>query len=225
MKQFIILTFCCLLLGSVTVAQRSMMEEVSGPYLEKLIALAKANYPRLKIHTKQVSIAEKNANKLKLSWFDGLGIYYLYLPPTAAAGTINPVTSGGGFQLGFSFNVGSLLQKPAQINSAKLQVDVSKLEKQEYELNIAANVKERYYKYIQQLILLKQRSQLSQDAETMLTSARSKFERGQETFEVYSKALVFLNEQVQGKINTETELLIAKAQLEELLNVKLEEIK
>lgn len=210
---------------SKVMAQRSMMTEISAPYLDKLIQTAKDNYPRHKIYTKQIGIAESNLNTVKLSWFDGLGIYYLYLPPNAAGGTVNPTTNRSGFQLGFSLNVGALLEKPSQINAAKGDRDVARLEKQEYELTIEADVKERYYKYIQQLTLLKQRTQLALDAQTMLTSARSKFERGQETFQNFNQALVFYNQQNQDLINTEAEVLITKAQLEELLNKKLEEVK
>ncbi len=102
---------------------------------------------------------------------------------------------------------------------------MSILEKQEYALTIEADVKERYYKYIQQIILLKQRTQLSLDAQTMLTSVSSKFEKGQETYDNLSKAQFFYNQQRQDRVNTEAEMLIAKARLEELLNKKLEELK
>lgn len=208
-------------------SQRSMMDEISVPYLDTLIQIAKDNYPRVKIHTKQIDIAKKNLNKIRLSWFDGLGIYYLYLPPNIAGGsaTVNPTTNRSGFQLGFSFNIGSLLEKPAQIKAAKGDRDVAKLEKEEYNLTLEADVKERYYNYILQLTLLKQRTQLALDAQTLLTSVRNKFERGQETFESFNRTQVFYNQQNQDKINTEAEMLITKAHLEELLDKKLEDIK
>ncbi len=205
-------------------AQQSMMGDISIPYLELLKTTAKENYPRNKIYTKRIEISEKNLNKIKLSWFDGLGIYYLYIP-TSSAGVINPTNNRNGFQLGFSLNVGSLLEKPAQIKAAKGDRDVARLEKEEYELNIATTVEQRYYRYIQQLTILKQKTLLAQDAQTMLTSIRSKFERGEETFENFSKTLIIVNEQNQAKINSEAELLIAKSNLEELLKMKLEDVK
>jgi len=218
-----VLLFSC----SVSMAQRSMMDEVSVPYLDTLIMIAKNSYPGHKIFTKQIGISEHNLNRVKLSWFDGLGVYYLYVPPAnSQTGTgINPVTSRNGLQLGFQLNIGSLLYKPAQINAAKGDRDVAILDKEVDALKIEADVKERYYKYIQQVAIMKQLSQMLLDAQTMLTSVRSKFERGQEPFESYSRALVYYNEQNQAKINIEAELLIAKARLEELLNQKLENIK
>lgn len=226
MKQSGIIVLFILSVGvSRAWSQVSMMNEISQPYLEKLVQVAKDNYPRYKIHLKQIDIAKNNLNKIKLSWFDGLGVYYLYLPATAAGGAVNPTSNANGnFQFGFSFNIGSLFQKPAMINAAKGDREVAVLEKDEYNLTIEADLKERYYKYMLQLTLLKQRTQLVQDAQTMVTSVRSKFERGQETFETFTKALVFYNEQNQGKMNTETDMLVTKAHLEELLTKKLEDI-
>ena len=214
------------LLGFTQVqAQRSIMDELSIPFLEKLIQTAKENYPRQKALTMQVGIAQNNLNRERLSWLDGLGVYYLYLPPAAAV-TGTPVSkTNNGFQFGFSFNVGSLLGKPAQINAAKGNVNVARFQREEFELSIVADVKQRYYNYIKQLTLLKQQTQLTQDAQSALTSVRSKFERSQDTFDNLTKALVFYNQQNQELINIETELLTAKANLEELLNTKLEDIK
>ncbi|MDQ6762311.1 MAG: TolC family protein [Bacteroidota bacterium] len=226
MKNIAVAILCTFLtFFSYGQSQRSMMTEVSVPYLEKLIQTAKQNYPRHKIFSKQIEIAQANVSKIQLSWFDGLGIYYLYLPPNSVGGTVNPTTNRSGFQLGFSLNFGSLLEKPAQIKAAKGDKQVAILEKDEYDLNIERDVKERYYKYIQQVTLLRQRTQLALDAQTLMTTVRNKFERGEETFENFNNVQTSLNQQIQDKISTEAEMLIAKAQLEELLNEKLENIK
>lgn len=202
-----------------------MMSEISVPYLEKLIQVAKQNYPRNKIFSKQIEITQSNLSKIQLSWFDGLGIYYLYLPPNGVDASVNPTTNRSGFQLGFSLNFGSLLEKPAQIKALKGAKQVAVFEKDEYNLTIEEQVKERYYKYIQQVTLLKQRTQLALDAQTLLASIRNKFEQGQESFDNFNKVQISSNQQSQDKISTEAELLVAKAQLEELLNEKLENIK
>lgn len=221
----LVILFTFFIFFSKVQAQRSMMTEVSGPYLEKLIQIAKQNYPRNKIFSKQIEIAQSNVSKIQLSWFDGLGVYYLYLPPNSVGGTVNPTTNRSGFQLGFSLNIGSLLEKPAQIKAAKGDKQVAVLQKDEYDLTIEEEVKERYYKYIQQVTLLKQRTQLALDAQTLMGSVRNKFEQGQESFENFNNVQMSLNQQIQDKITTEAEMLIAKAQLEELLNEKLENIK
>ena len=239
MKLTGIWILCVLLLNfSNTQAQQaapqSMMTEISLPYLDTLIKIAKAYNPRHKIYAAQVGIAQNNLNRIKLSWLDGLGLYYIYLPPSVAVidslhrnqiiTTTSTKIKNTPFQLGLSLNLGSLFQKLAQINALRGQREVSRLEQQEYELAIESNVKQAYYRYIQQSTLLRKRIQQESDTQTILTSVKSKFERGQETFDNVSKAQILYNQQGQDRINTEAEMLTAKAQLEELLNKKLEEI-
>ena len=220
---------------STVQAQQSMMDEVSVKYLDTLIKIAKANNPRHKIYEAQVGIAQNNLNRTKLSWLEGVGLYYIYLPPSVAViDTLHQVgtspyatttrSKNNPFQFGFSLNLGSLFQKPAQINALKGQREVSRLEQQEYDLTIESDVKQAYYSYIQQVVLLRKRTQQEADAQIMLTSVKSRFERGQETFDNYTKAQLLYNQQGQDRITTESQMLTAKAQLEELLNKKLEEI-
>lgn len=237
MKLIGIWLLCILLTGSAPArAQQSMMDEVSVKYLDTLIKIAKVNNPRQKIYAAQVGIAQNNLNRIKLSWLEGVGLYYIYVPASVAVidsfnspngsliSTRSARSSSTPFQFGFSVNLGSLFQKPAQINALKGQREVSRLEQQEYGLTIESNVKQAYYRYIQQVVLLRKRTQQEADGQIMLTSVKSRFERGQETFDNYTKAQLLYNQQGQDKISTESELLTAKAQLEELLNKKLEEI-
>ncbi len=144
MKRTLIgmLCFSCIVCGAAK-AQQSMMDQISTSYLDTLIKIAKQNYPRNKIFSKQIDIAKNNLNKIKLSWFDGLGIYYLYLPPNGVDATVNPVTNRSGFQLGFSLNFGSLVEKPAQIKAAKGAQEVARLEKSEYNLTIEEHADEK----------------------------------------------------------------------------------
>ena len=229
------LLFCLKTQAQQSGQQSTMLSEVSIPYLDTLIKIAKANNPRHKIYAKQVDIATNNVNRIKLSWLDGLGLYYIYLPPGVIAidsikqnntpyATTRTKTSNVPFQFGFSLNIGSLFSKPAQINALKGQREVSRLEQDEYDLTIESNVKQLYYRYIQQVTLLRKRIQQESDTQTILTSVKSRFERGQETFDNVSKAQILYNQQGQDRINTEAEMLISKAQLEEILNKKLEAI-
>lgn len=220
--------FCFLLLASFKVqAQTSLMEEVSYPYLNKLIKIAKEQYPREKINLKRIQMAETNVQKARLSWFEVLGLYVIYNPYNKTPLT-DPRFLGGifnGTQLGISFNVGSIFQKPSLIKTARDELSISKLQSSEYDLNIEANVKDRYFKYIEQVTIVKAKARSVLDVGIMVNTIRNKFEKGEETFENYSKALILYNDQNQLKITSESAMLSAKAALEELLNNKLEDIK
>jgi outer membrane protein TolC len=224
MNKGFILTFMfffCLLQPSVK-AQKSMVPEISYVYVEKLIAVAKENYPRVKQLQSRVNVSKYNITKAQLAWFDGLSFSYVYQPNN----TLNIVNPNffNGYQLGVFLNLGSLIQKPFNVRQAKEQLNISVNDQEEYELNLIADVKKRYFTYIQFLTTLKMRSQAVDDAESILKIIKIKFEKGEETFENYNQALLTYTSQNESKIQNEANLLIAKADLEELLGQKLETI-
>lgn len=201
-------------------AQETMLTEVSYTYLDTLIKIAKQNYPKIKVFDKKVTIAEKNVGRTRVSWLDAINVAYLYNPNNTF--NVARPTFFSGFQTGISLNVGLLLQKPYLIKIAKNDLDISRYEREEYNLNIEALVKERYFLYIQNQTILKARMQNAQDAESILKAARYRFEKGEETLQNFNIALMALSTQNQGKIEAEAQLLIAKAYLEEIIGKKLE---
>lgn len=197
------------------------MPEVSYPLLEKLIAAAKANYPKMKAYDHSIRIAELNVKKANLDWLNILSFIYLYSPNQTAGNT--SILSG--FQTGFSLSIGSILQKPGQIKAAKEELKIVKLSQEEYNLNIEAIVQQRYFAYVQQLTLLNWKTKDLQNSENTLKDIKYKFGKGEETFENYNKAQVAYSTGVQSKIQTEGAYLLAKSNLEEIIGAKLETIK
>lgn len=220
---FIGLVINLVFLANRATAQSSIMTEISYPLLEKLTQIAKENYPRLKTIDKQISIAEINVRKSKASWLDVLNIAYMRNENLGASDKPN-VYMINGLQYGINVNVGSLMQKSAQMKNARHELEIAWLEKEEYNQMLASKVKERYFTYIQQLTLLKLRMKATQDAESVLHLIKARFEKGEETFENYNEALAALSNQNQQKISAETAMLIAKSNLEELIGIKLEEV-
>ena len=201
-------------------AQETMLTEVSYTYLDTLIKIAKLNYPKIKVFDKKVTIAEKNVGRTRVAWLDAINVSYLYNPNNTF--NVARPTFFSGFQTGITLNVGFLLQRSYLIKIAKNELDISRYEREEYNLNIEALVKERYFLYIQNQTILKARMQNAQDAESILKAARYRFEKGEETLQNFNIALMALSTQNQGKIEAEAQLLIAKAYLEEIIGKKLE---
>jgi len=117
MKKSVILIYSCLLLiipVSRTFAQESIMNDVSYPFLDKLIATAKQNYPLVKIKQEQVLIARNTYSISKKSWFDFLSFSYIYSPQTninlAATNVFASIFQG--YQVAISLNIKSLFEKP-----------------------------------------------------------------------------------------------------------------
>ena len=200
-----------------------MMQDISYPFLEKLIAAARQNYPKVKVGQKKVKEAKLNIQKAQLAWFNAINLTYLY-SPTNSVTLVNP-TYTGGFQFGIFFNVGTLLTNGPNVKSAKEELKMAELGVEEYDLNLEATVKMRYFTYVQQLSLLNWKIKDMQNSESTVKDLKYKFEKGEETFENYNKALAFYSNLVQSKIQAEAAQLIAKSNLEEIVGVKLESIK
>lgn len=218
---FSLVTF--FLFSGMVYAQESVMKEISPELLDKLIALAKTNYPRMKAYDARIEVSSYTVKKAKLSYFEILSASYIYTPPNTST-AINPNFLNG-YQFGFFFNVGALLSKPAGVKQAKAEVKVAQNEKDAYELNLVADVQQRYYQYIQRTVMVRLTSQGLLEVEGMMKEIRYKFEKGEETLDNYNKLLVMYNNQTQSKVAAETELLVAKSSLEELIGQKLESVK
>jgi outer membrane protein TolC len=191
--------------------------------VRKLIQLARDNYPKIKAIDAEVKIAELNVNKSKLSWFDVLSASYFRTENIG--GTLGNSYLLNGYQYGISLNIGRLLEKPANTKTAKQNLLISMLQKDEYDLALVKQVKQRYYVYLQQQATYRLLASAVLDADNNVKSLNSKFEKGEETFENYNKALMSLNDQNQAKIAAEANLFIAKAELEELIGTKIEYVR
>ena len=222
MKYVVFLVFLFFSMHCVQ-AQETLSKDISYAYLEKLIAVCKTNYPKVKMYEARISVAENGVKKAKLSYFDIFSLSYIYSPSNNTTTVSDKFL--GGYNFGFFANIGSLLQKPNVIKQAKSEYAVAQFDKEANDLNMEAEVKKRYYTYIQKVVSLRLRSGSLLDVESMLATIKHRFEKGEETLENYNKILIMRSDHEQNIINAESELLIAKSNLEELLGQKLENIK
>jgi outer membrane protein TolC len=218
----LLLTALLLTVSTMAFSQESLMKELDTTLLRKLIDTAKAHYPKVKTFNHTVNIAEQGVKKAKLSWYDLLTYSFSYSPSNATT-IVSPTLSG--MQFGLFFNIGNLLLKPHNIKQAKSELEIARLNKQEYNLAIEAEVKARYFKYIQQLAVLKLQREMLLDIETLYKQAKYRFEKGEEILENYSKTIVQLNSQKQNILSAEGYVLIAKSSLEEIICKPFEDIR
>ena len=210
-----------LVVGSAS-AQESMMANVNEAYLEKLIAAAKANYPKSKANDIKVHMAEMAIKKAKLDWFSIISFTYLYSPNNTLS-YINPSLLNG-YQIGFSTSIGSILQRPGEVKTARETYKLALLSQDEYNLNVVSVVKKLYYAYIQQQTVLNWRTKSLEGAESSLKEMKYKFEKGVENFDNYNRAQTYYSTTIQQKIESEGAFLTAKSSLEEIVGVNLESI-
>lgn len=210
--------------GVTTQAQESILPRTSNDYVERLVAVAKKNYPEVTARQYQTAIAKNNITKTNVGWLDAFSVSYYYRPTQGAVDIVNPNIFNG-YQLGFSLNLGAILQKPFATKEAKAQYKVAQLEERQYNLTITALVKARYFAYLEQLGNLKLRTRAYTDAEALVKLLRNKFEKNEVTFDDYQRALIQSTEQNQQIIHAESGVFTTKSALEELLGEKLENIR
>lgn len=207
---------------SYSIAQESMMADVSYVLLEKFIATAKENYPRLNNFEGRIKIAKTSISKEQLSWLDAFSFSYIY-NPNNTLNLVNPSLFNG-YQVAASLNLGAVLQKPANVKQAKEMLKLAQYDLYEYNLTIETEVKKRYFSYIQALNMLKLQTKIAADAQSINREIKSKYEKRETTFEQYNLSQISYSGTLQSKIGAEANFLTSKASLEELLTKKIEEI-
>ncbi len=200
-----------------------MFQDLSYPYLEKLIATAKQNYPQVKVLDHQLNIAKSTFHQSSFGWLDAFSASYIYSPQSTVNLTAPTVFKG--YQLVATVSLGSLFERPYTIHNAKEAVKVAEQQQEEYYLTIEAQVKRYYFAYLEAQAELRGRVNAVQDATTAVKQLKHTFEKGETTFQVYNEALTNLYSQNSFRVQAELAVFTAKTNLEELLGAKLESIK
>lgn len=220
---FLLFSFSFLLGSSREIrAQESMIPELSYPFLEKLIFSAKQNYPLMKANLRRVNVANYNLQKARLSWFDFFTLSAFYSPSTSVTLTNATLT---GVQIGLFINFSNIIQKPTVIRQTREELAIAQLTAEQYAITLETDVKNRYFRYMQTLSVLKVQNQNAIDIEALYKQLKFRYERGGETLENFTKVMIQNADQRQKIIDAESAALIAKNALEELVGKKLEEIK
>lgn len=223
----LIISFFFVIISSRGKAQESMLTDVSNLYVEKLVATAKANYPRVKALGSEVTSAKSDVTAAKLSWLDPFSLQYVARSNDASINSVNLTTADllTGYQFGVNFSPGVLFAKPSQIKKAKEQVKIAQANEEEYFIQLATQVKTRYFLYLQYQKSLVPINSAYVDAQSNFNSIKNKYQKGEATFLEFNSASISLNQAFQTKLQTEASYLSAKASLEELTVTRLEDIK
>jgi outer membrane protein TolC len=226
MKKILQITLSVLLLVSVkSHAQESILKEINYSDLQKYIDLARVNFPQMKIAEAKKEFVKTGIPIAQAAYFDIFNASYFYRPENKSVlDPVNPYNFNG-FQFGVSVNVGNLLQKPFEVKRAKADYKVAVLEAQQNDKAVEMEVKRRYYDYIRQISQLKIATKSAQDNRGVSESLRNKFEKGEITLDAYNQSRLNQSTSESEKVEVEINYLKAKDLLEEIIGVKLSDIK
>jgi outer membrane protein TolC len=217
------LTLFILTFTSNLYAQETIFTDLSYPYLEKLIAAAKKNYPEVKVRQNQVNIARSSFHQASWGWLDAFSASYIYSPHNSV--NLAQPTVFTGVQLVASVSLGSLFERPYTVHNAREAVKVAELEQEEYNLTVEAQVKRFYFAYIEAQADLRGKVNAVLDATTAVKQLKYSYDKGETTYIVYNQALTNLYNQNSYRLQAELAVFTAKTNIEEYLGAKLESIK
>lgn len=206
-------------------AQESILDKIDYVYMEKLIELAKENYPNSKIQKIQESRSRAAVRAAKVSYLDIINISYFYRPEDRAALNPNNPFLFNGFQLGLSLSPGLFFQKPFEVKQAKSEYQIAQLETKNMEVALETVVKSSYYDYILTLNEVRTTTEEVQTARTLVDDLRVKFEKGEAELDRYTSARATLAANTTSLIRAEVNYLKRKDALEELIGMRLDEVK
>ncbi|GAA3987723.1 TolC family protein [Mucilaginibacter dorajii] len=204
-------------------AQETFINNVNMAYLDKLVAIAKKNYPEVKVKQSQVNAAHSNYNATKFAWLDGLTASYIYSPQNLVNQAQPSIFKG--YQLAITLSIGQLISNPSIISAARETYKVAQYQQAEYMLSLEAQVRKLYFTYLEAMTELRLRTGAVTDASSAVKQLKYAFQKGETTFQIYNEQLNSYYNQNSFMVQAELATWTAKTNLEELLGIKLEDVK
>lgn len=204
-------------------AQETFINNVNMAYLDKLVAIAKKNYPEVKVKQSQVNAAHSNYNATKFAWLDGLTASYIYSPQNLVNQAQPSIFKG--YQLAITLSIGQLISNPSITSAARETYKVTQYQQAEYMLSLEAQVRKLYFTYLEAMTELRLRTGAVTDANSAVKQLKYAFQKGETTFQIYNEQLNSYYNQNSFMVQAELATWTAKTNLEELLGIKLEDVK
>lgn len=191
---------------------------------EKLVQLAWQNYPENKIAETQAFVAKKELHLERWSFLDNARFNY-----NVNEGNLNPQLVNNNFfypryNIGFTVFLSDFTRIPFKTKIAKKKMEIAEEEIKQQKLKIRAEVLKRYNTYLLKVELYKLFTRIAESVNANYLLVSKKFEDGEVTLEEFNESESHYTTSIQNKLTAETEMKIAKIELEELIGMKLEEV-
>lgn len=229
MRHFLLIFSCLLAFGAAN-AQNVDYNRVIPPanaenltYVDKLVQVAWRNWPLNRVAHLKVDQANEQVKQARIGWLTNLNVQVQYFGQSLTNDP-NTLTYVPRLGFGFALNIGNALQTPSRIREAKAQRSIREEEERYQMLFVRGEVSRRYQAYALQKELIKVVVDALEDARTTYIFAKRQFENGELPLDEYNKALATYHLAREKEKSTESAVLAAKATLEEIVGVPLEEI-
>lgn len=145
-------------------------------------------------------------------------------------GNAVPLETAGGsafyprYNFGINLNLGNILtqKNKNQVKQHEIKIAEQNVNKAKFE--IRAEVLARYQNYRLAKEILKTRTQVEQDTKDNFTLVTENYKKDEATFADVNESSSAYHEAVEARIKAETEVLLAKIRLEEIIGVRWEQV-
>ena len=196
-------------------------------FSEKLVRLAWQNNPANRIVETQQQISDIETDLARWSWLDNFRI-----TGNINEFTLNPeadVLGRGAFypkyNVSGTVNLGYFVNIPLEVKKKKAEYTLAGYSIDQQKIQIRAEVLRRYEQYLMAREILKVESEAQEDLFATLSLAEQNFRNGTVTIEEYNGVLEKYNNQRIRKITAQGNFNQAKISVEEMIGVRLEDVK
>ena len=199
----------------------------SPDFAEKLVQLAWKNHPSNEVIRRDVNVATYAARQSAASWLD-----VVRFTGNMNEFTINPQSDVFGrsafyprYNVSASISLGMFLTIPYTTRMNKERLYQAQANVNVQKLTVRNQVLKAYNEYVLREKMFKVQSQLLMDNETSHKLIEQRFKNGETNFETYSASLTSYSSMVVNQLESERNFKNAKLDLEQLIGMRLEDVR
>lgn len=199
----------------------------TNDFAEKLVQIAWRNHPENEMFRRQVNVAAFDVKKSSAEWAD-----IVHFRANLNEFVLNPGADQYSRALFFpKYNVsadvslGMFFNIPYNVKQNKERLVIAETQVNNQKLQVRNQVLKTYNQFVMREKMYKIQSQLALDNETSHKLVEQKFKSGEITFETYSNSLSTFSATTLAQVQAEADFKNAKLDLEELIGMKLEDVR
>jgi outer membrane protein TolC len=199
----------------------------SPDFAEKLVQLAWRNHPANEVYRREVNVANAAVKQSAAMWLDVISF-----TGNVNEFTINPESDPFGraafyprYNIRAAISLGQLLSIPATNRINKERVVIAQSNVNVQKLALRNSVMKAYNEFQLHEKIYKVQSQLLMDNETSHKLIEQRFKNGETNFETYSTSLSNYSTMTVGQLEAERNYKNAKLDLEQLIGMRLEDVR
>jgi outer membrane protein TolC len=199
----------------------------TSDFAEKLVQIAWRNHPSNEVFRRQVNVEGYETKKSAVQWLD-----VIHVQGNLNQFVLNPgsdVLSRAPFfpkyNVHADMSLSWLFTIPYSTKQGRERVVIAQSQVNAQKLLVRNSVLKSYNEYLMREKVFKIHSQLALDNETSHKLVEQKFKSGQVTFETYSASLTTFSTASLAQLEAERDYKNAKLDLEQLIGMRLEDVR